>query len=641
MGLPLITFAVEGIQAVSKETIRQQEQQKESVDAYVDQLIDPNVAEDLPLEVLEQQIAQEQEEEPEGIRAYQLGYHYKQTHNNETVHGLDLSAFRQTAQYGDFRFNANISQFLPERENKEGQNGILFFQNIGLPVSDDYFADNYAGVISGAQNLLFNQFRYQSLSPQTFAGIHSRLYDEKSEFRVTTGTVGHVTDESYFTSEAINVSGIAYARHLKNDWQMASQVWLVEGGEAKTEAAITLKKETSPWQSTQIQVVANEKGSGIVTELEKPIGRTRNHIGAYYLNDGLTWMGKGIADDSLGFFLQSNYQTPRFSVYTNLDYQQTNMSEEERRKERWSIAQNYHIKHDRSMAYGGRFRFNWRADKGHGKDWERELQTSLYVQKEHASGFSHRANIDLVQKSAFVSQQEDDELSLGLSYSANMLLPRQTDLGLELDYEHQQSKENDANKSLSAGVSLTKNFDNGHYLSTNVYYRPGLNREDKNHWNGNISYDAAINKHWQLNIYANYGQTEDEDEGNYAVGLNLAYSKQHGQPYAIKGRGKGKQLGSIKGVVFLDENNDGKHQPSEKFAKNIRIRLDNVYTDLTNSVGEFEFSLVRIGTHQASVDVDSVPLPWEVPDSTRTVEVKLRETSRLMIPLSMIPGQDV
>jgi hypothetical protein len=639
--LPAMANAVEGIQAISKEVAKHQEQQEaELIDVYVDQLIDPEVAEDLPLDILEQQLEEETENEPEGIRAYQLNYRYKQNNDDEIIHGLDLSMYRQTAQYGDFRFTANISQFTPARISNDGENGIVFIQNTGLPVNDDTFADSYAGVISGAQNLLFNQFRYQSLSPQTFLGVHSRLYDEQSEFRVTHGTVGHVSDESYFTSEGIQVSGLAYAKQLKNDWQVASQAWLVEGGDAETEAAITLKKETSPWQSTQLQVVANEKGSGFAIETKKPIGRTRNHIGAYYLNDDLTWMGKGVTDDSLGFFLQSNYQTPRFSIYSSLDYQQTNLSKESDKKARWSFAQNYHVTHDRSSSYGGRLRLNVRDDLGIGKDWERDVQTGVYIQKEYASGFSHRVNADVAKKVAYVNQNNEDEQRLSLGYSANMLLADQVDLGVELDYENRQTKESSHNV-LSTGVSLSKNFANGHYLSSNLYYRPSLDETEKSHWNGNISYDATLNKNWQLNAYANYGQTEDDEAGDYGVGMNLSYSQQTGRPYAIKGRGKGKQLGNIKGIVFLDENNDGKHQPSEKFAKNIRIRLDSVSTDLTNSVGEFEFSLVSIGSHQLSVDMDSIPLPWEISDSTRKVEVKLRETSRLMIPLSLIPGQDV
>ena len=102
-------------------------------------------------------------------------------------------------------------------------------------------------------------------------------------------------------------------------------------------------------------------------------------------------------------------------------------------------------------------------------------------------------------------------------------------------------------------------------------------------------------------------------------------------PIGTGGRAGG-GAGSIAGVVYLDDNNNGRLDALETRAASVIVLLDGRYATRTDAQGRYEFPLVAPGPHTVSIASDTLPLPWTVtPAAGQRVEVIPRETVRVDI----------
>ena len=90
--------------------------------------------------------------------------------------------------------------------------------------------------------------------------------------------------------------------------------------------------------------------------------------------------------------------------------------------------------------------------------------------------------------------------------------------------------------------------------------------------------------------------------------------------------------GNIEGIVYLDDNANGRLDALEARAPEVTVTLDGRYTTRTDAQGRFEFPFVALGTHILTIAADTLPLPWVMPsaDAIR-IEVAPRETHRIEI----------
>lgn len=116
--------------------------------------------------------------------------------------------------------------------------------------------------------------------------------------------------------------------------------------------------------------------------------------------------------------------------------------------------------------------------------------------------------------------------------------------------------------------------------------------------------------------------------------VTLRYDFQAGSAQMPIGAGAriGAGGGSIEGVVYLDDNANGRLDAAEQRAANVSVTLDGRYTTRTDAQGRFEFPFVAPGAHRIAVAADTLPLPWLMAgaDALR-VEVAPRESTRLEI----------
>ena len=116
--------------------------------------------------------------------------------------------------------------------------------------------------------------------------------------------------------------------------------------------------------------------------------------------------------------------------------------------------------------------------------------------------------------------------------------------------------------------------------------------------------------------------------------LTLRYDFQAGSaPMPIGAGGRvGAGGGNIEGVVYLDDNRNGRLDALETRAANVTVMLDGRYTTRTDAQGRFEFPFVAPGVHAVAVLSDTLPLPWVTPSTApQRVEVVPREATRVEI----------
>lgn len=116
--------------------------------------------------------------------------------------------------------------------------------------------------------------------------------------------------------------------------------------------------------------------------------------------------------------------------------------------------------------------------------------------------------------------------------------------------------------------------------------------------------------------------------------LTLRYDFQAGTAVVPSGAGGrvGVGGGDVEGVVYLDENRNGRLDALETRAANVTVVLDGRYTTRTDAQGRFEFPFVASGPHTVKVASDTLPLPWSMPPAEALrVDVVPREKTRLDI----------
>jgi hypothetical protein len=92
--------------------------------------------------------------------------------------------------------------------------------------------------------------------------------------------------------------------------------------------------------------------------------------------------------------------------------------------------------------------------------------------------------------------------------------------------------------------------------------------------------------------------------------------------------------GRIEGTVYFDANASGTQDANETGAPGVTVALDNRYAVRTDAQGRFSFPFVAAGPRTVSVRNDTLPLPWSVVDDGQvTIDVRLRETTRLSLPV--------
>lgn len=606
--------------------------------AYVDRLIDPTKAEDAPPAAAN---PPPNRPVPEGLRSvsvtWETLHNRPQGQPGTTAHHFNLDAYRQTRNYGDWTMDARLRQ--TPRINyahAHKETAEITLQQHNMLLDEKWSMENTLGTVRSHQNALFGQAHQASLPSLGYTGVASRASDGKTELRLMAGRKDKQRAENSNTPHG-QVLGASAVHQWDATWTIGAQGWHAEhsDGRQRQELALIAQHQDPAgiWES-QAQVLQNNHATGIWLGTTHKGQRTQHRAGLYHLGSGLTWMGEDVADDQSGLHWDMSHSQPRYSSYSSAHLQQRRHGQDKRATNELRLTQTLSHQYNRQTRIGGRIGHN-RSSGGRANE---QYHASVYIDRHWRNGQYSRLQLAANQDhlpTAHANQTATTTRSAELDYTHAWQLNANDDLTWQINVrrennngEHrtiQQTGFNwqhqlDADNNL--GLDFSVNRSNG--ISGTITQR-----------NARLFSQHHLNRHWTLQ--ASLQQSHD-DAGKRDRNATLALSY---QDHWGKALGKGDiRSGTIRGVVFFDENSDGRQQPLEKRAVNIEVLLDGRTAVRTDQNGEFEFRPVGVGSHRLSVGLGSIPLPWEVAQSFNPeVQVSLRATAHVAIPLATIQEQ--
>ncbi len=595
--------------------------------AYVDNLIDDSLAEDLSPADLPPPAA---DTDSTGYRSWRLSpeMHYVKTasgHEQRTSLGLQL--YSQSAGFGDFTLQLH-SEWLDSAQDAGGiarrDNGFHFLlQQDNFLLNQDWSMQNAFGINQASHNSLFSRGARLSLPSRTFQGLTSRLYSTDTEIRLAHGEKGQVSDTARFLGSETDMTGLGLTRRLNQDWLLGFQSWQVQQPEGShREYALMLDRAGKPGQTRyHLQLLQGGDGQGLELEAGRQFGRATHQFNAYHVDGELAWMGDTIASAGSGAYWRMSYSHPLYQFNTGLDWQQSRDGDQLglRQSVAYALSQDTRLGADLSYSRTD-------SDTGSGQ----KTRAAAYVARQLASGSSDRLQLAVQHTdSTAAAGTGGADADYELDYSRRWLLGADQELGMQLTWSGNPERE-DAN--VRAGLDWRRDVGENRQFGASLRMdHVRTHATSRNNLGGRVFGNFRLGDHWTLNASLDHLHAEDEDDWQSALQLALTYQDSSGRMLSQRDR----RSGSVRGQVFLDENQDGIRQPLEKPAAGIQLQLEGFGLPLTTDQnGEFEFVQVPTGQYRLRVDASTIPLPWELAETrVQDIQVELRSTRFLNVAL--------
>jgi hypothetical protein len=361
---------------------------------------------------------------------------------------------------------------------------------------------------------------------------------------------------------------------------------------------------------------------------------THYQYGAYYLQPDLSWAGQAMQQNAEGFYYRFSRQTARWYWSGNADYLHTVTGTGFN-----GFYTNSAVRYQANtrIGYGGSSTLRYSKD-------DYAFGQQLFVDYRNPLGQSRfQFEYDQSPKQGFRSTE------LNFDHALNM----QEGEHLTLSAGYQQLQQGQLIHSTSHIINL--NAYGGVQLTDFIFIDGGArwskSLDQKQSSVGlNLSANWQIHPDWQLStsLYQNQQRFTPElifdplqptirqnlqTQKDISILLRLRYQWQAGSKPRVIAGSSDAPTGSIKGNVFLDDNQNRLREASERGVAQVTVILDGRYSARTNDLGEFEFPLVAIGTHQIRVSSDELPLPYYFDDNKaeQTVLVQVRDTTQVEI----------
>lgn len=372
--------------------------------------------------------------------------------------------------------------------------------------------------------------------------------------------------------------------------------------------------------------------SGAWLDAEWGKGAWSHGAGGYRLDDGLEWAGQPMASDLAGVYLRSRYSQRRWSADGSLDLLRS-------------------VSGRTDDGYYATFNARWRLstvdsigsglavrDLG-GRDWSTYIDwrstnrwgaTGLRFEVE---GGEQRPDV------LRLTHDQDWQVSAGWSLGST--------LGVAQYGRDPTSGDGQGTQWTGAlNLNMPLNSRAGVRGSLQLEEGPGAQRRESL----NLGANWRIDSRWTLEASWLWSSgrarqaftldplapplTFETSLSNRSFFVALRYEMQAGSRGAPLGGRAADGGGRIEGVVFFDENRNGRQEANETGVPNATIFLDNRYAVRTDSQGRFVFPFVGTGTRALSLRGDSLPLPWNVVgDGSASADVPLRGTVQLALPV--------
>jgi hypothetical protein len=577
---------------------------------------------------------------------------------NEVESGFIAKSQWETADYGAWSLDASVRAGGSGLESEQGQGGVLTLRQRGMPFDGGWMADNALGDINTPNiNLARIQPRFylptapmqglttdwrgpDGLQVVAGAGVPG-LFDgiEVPDFRTLGGstatagaqwspashwTVGGQLVEAHDVNFAVGqvLDGVVSEVPLSSTTGLVSAAWADHG-------------ERLQFNLLDGEVSGKSNALGAWVDGSITQGRVQQSAGLFRIDPNMTWGNQVIADDMQGGYYRFDYQSRQWMTDVGID-EARSVSGQGANTTFLTGDARYQVSRDwgmggvadasrsdggNSWSLGGYIDHvnGWGTNRTQGdyaktptgqdstltlsQTWTMPVGTRLST-----SAYVERVN------GAVINGLLQDSTILGLAgFGGGQFTPK---LGAEGNVNWASAIQGRAAPGVSANVSLTYRISqNWQILAT--------------------YYDSRTGSWTSLTVVSPLSQpvlTAVPSMQEKGIFLTFRYKREAGLHFAPLGGAPGAGSGELKGVVYLDANNNGQPDAGEVGAANVTVVLDGRYSVQTDANGRFDFPVVVAGHHVVQAISDNLPLPWNLIGGGRVeVDVKTRDHADVSI----------
>jgi hypothetical protein len=578
--------------------------------------------------------------------------------NNVSESGFIAKSQWETATLGAWSLDASARAGGSGLESEQGQGGVVILRQRAMPFDGGWQADNALGDVNSPEiNLARIQPRfYLPTAPTQGATTDWRGPDG---LQVTAGAGVPGLFDGIEVPDFRSLGGYTATAGAQwspaSHWLMGGQVieahdvnlavgQVIDGIPGSVPTSSTTGLLSAAWQDHGEHLQMNLL-EGDVSGKSNSLGGwvdgsiTQGHIqqsaGLFRIDPNMNWGNQVISDDMQGGYYRFDYQSRQWMTDVGIDEVRSVSGQGSNTTfltgdARYQVSRDWGVGGiaDASKSGGGN---SWslgsyvdhlngwgsgRAQADYAKTpsgqdstltlsqtWSMPVGTRLST-----SGYVERIN------GAVVNGLLQDSTLVGLAaFGGGQFTPR---LGAEGNVNWAQAVAGHAAPGVSANVSLT--------------YRVSQN------WQILATYYDSRTGSWTpLTVVSPLSQplpTPVPSMEERGVFLTFRYKREAGLHFAPLGGGPGAGSGELKGVVYLDANDNGQPDAGEAGAPNITVVLDGRFSVQTDANGRFDFPVVVTGHHVVQVISDNLPLPWSLIAGGRVeVEVRTRDRAEVSV----------
>jgi len=626
-------------------------------EAYIDELIDPYISEDADIEAfLAAQESQKLGYRNLAVETSGLVNSNSGSNSTETEYGIDANYQRQTANLGTFEIQASGYSYENEQspeDTNSGGSAVVHQRDFAL--SGNFMMDNSVGVHRILTDHNINNSRNRTSAP-LILGITTRASRQNQSFQFSAGRLGEQVGNlgrSFEKTEG-SVAHAQYSSRFLSLWESTLELSSTfdslierENGTA-IQGSLRYGNRDTDFQFIVNSVVDEDGEYSLSAGGKNQNGRSSHDYGLYYYGEDLMWLSSALPENRSGLYYNIRYDGGWFKTNGNIEVSRT-------LAERDGLTGNV----DRlNGSFGLHYRRNLRdsvsLNSFYSQTHLNELATEADVSRNYLLNVSLNRQHDS-QKSSHLSMNYSvdgasdlyrGDSNKALNYEFNWATDYGVRTGFELGYT-QEKTDTDKLSGPVLGMSLDYLFSNNLVVSGYARYlgTSRANGNSRDDWQASINANMPIARSWSANLNVNYGQSvtaafEPEQgvvkasQNTHTVLFSIRYEKGGGQSLQPIGANRGLNgSGSIKGLIYFDENRDGIRQASEQRADGVEVYLDGKHLAITNPLGEFNFPSVYTGEHTIFVAEDTLPLPLTLDgEQDYPVLVKLRDQAIIEIP---------
>lgn len=377
---------------------------------------------------------------------------------------------------------------------------------------------------------------------------------------------------------------------------------------------------------TNFDGLSNPRATGVWIDGGFSRGPVLHSWGMFRLEPNLAWLDLPTANDLQGGYWRFSRRTRQWSMESGLDLLS---SVSGANSSGYFASQSLRYQYSSSTSFGGSL--NLRRFGGSSQ------ALLLYSQFVNPLG-SSRALAE------FANSDSGDRLTrFQIDHDWSFVQALRLSTSVSLDTERKQGVE-----SQGRGVAINGDWQFGQNLSASHSLQGRWSTEQTQFTlNTGVTWRFAPQWSLQANLYAIQGQLNPltlaqspltpvlpltQAVNDSGVFMTVRYDFNAGRSSAPLGGFPGAAAGRLEGSVYLDDNQSGKREASERGAANVTVVLDGRFSVQTDAQGRFEFAYVKSGAHVLTVISDNLPLPWALVKDGRTeVRVVTRDTTTVDI----------